>query len=38
MGILLEELSVKQAAALGAKLTGQKKKVLYQWALDNREA
>jgi len=37
MGILLEELSVKQAAALGAKLTGQKKKVLYQWALDNRE-
>jgi len=30
MSVLLEELSVKQAAALGAKLTGVKKKLLYQ--------
>ncbi len=37
MGILLEELSVKQASALAAKVTGQKKKALYQWALDNQD-
>jgi len=36
MSVLLEELSVKQAAALGAKLTGVKKKLLYQWALDQK--
>lgn len=34
MTILLEELSTKQASVLGAKLTGLKKKALYQWALD----
>lgn len=33
MKILLEELPVKQAAAVGAKITGLKKNYLYQWAL-----
>ncbi len=36
MGILLEELPVKQAAALGAKITGVKKNALYQWALEQK--
>lgn len=33
MRILLEELPLKQAASLGAKITGLKKNFLYQWAL-----
>lgn len=33
MKVLLSELPVKQAAAIGAKLTGEKKNKLYQWAL-----
>jgi 16S rRNA (cytidine1402-2'-O)-methyltransferase len=33
IGILLEELSTKQAAALGAKITGLKKNELYEMAL-----
>lgn len=33
MRILLEDLPLKQAAGLGAKLTGLKKNFLYQWAL-----
>ncbi|WP_049723567.1 16S rRNA (cytidine(1402)-2'-O)-methyltransferase [Gilvimarinus polysaccharolyticus] len=37
MTLLLEELPVKQAAALGAKLTGGKKNELYQWALAQRQ-
>jgi len=34
MDVLLEELSVKQSAALAAKITGLKKKPLYQYGLD----
>ena len=37
MQILLDDLPVKQAAALGARLTGVKKNELYQWALTYRE-
>jgi len=34
MKILLEDLPVKQAAAIGAQITGLKKNFLYQWALE----
>jgi 16S rRNA (cytidine1402-2'-O)-methyltransferase len=34
MEILLRDLSVKQASALAAEITGVKKKLLYQWAID----
>lgn len=37
MKILLEELPVKQAAAIGAKITGLKKNFLYQWALEQEK-
>lgn len=33
MRVLMEELPVKQAATLGAKITGLKKNFLYQWAI-----
>lgn len=36
LGILLEELPVKQAAALAAKITGEKKNALYQEALSRK--
>jgi len=36
MTLLLEELPVKQAASLGAKLTGRKKNQLYRWALEQK--
>ena len=37
MDVLLSELSVKQASALAAKITGLKKKPLYQYGLDQQE-
>lgn len=38
LGILLQECSVKQAAALAAQITGQKKNSLYERALQLRDA
>lgn len=38
MEVLLAELPLKQAASIGAKLTGLKKNFLYQWSLDNNES
>lgn len=37
MNILLADLPIKQAAAMGAKITGLKKNFLYQWALAGNE-
>jgi 16S rRNA (cytidine1402-2'-O)-methyltransferase len=37
LAILLKECSVKQAAALAAQLTGQKKNALYQLALELKD-
>ncbi|MGK0442545.1 MAG: 16S rRNA (cytidine1402-2'-O)-methyltransferase [Pseudohongiellaceae bacterium] len=36
MDVLLQELSIKQASALAAKITGLKKKPLYQYGLDQK--
>lgn len=38
LSILLEECSVKQAASLAARITGQKKNALYQIALEMKQA
>ncbi len=35
MNILLDELSVKQASSIASKITGIKKRELYQWALQH---
>ncbi|HSC68881.1 MAG TPA: 16S rRNA (cytidine(1402)-2'-O)-methyltransferase [Cellvibrio sp.] len=37
MNVLLEELPLKQAAAIGAKLIGLKKNFLYDWALQQEK-
>ncbi len=37
MRCLLAQLPVKQAAQIGAEITGLRKKELYQWALDNKD-
>jgi Predicted methyltransferases len=36
--VLLDELPLKQAAAIAAKLSGEKKNKLYKWAVDNKGA
>lgn len=38
MGLLADQLPVKQASQLAAEITGEKKKALYQWALDRKES
>lgn len=38
LAILLQDLPVKQAATLGAEISGLPKKRLYQWALDLKDA
>lgn len=37
LGILLEELPLKQAVALAAKITGERRNQLYQWAVDMKK-
>lgn len=37
LGVLLEELPLKQAVALTAKITGGKRNRLYQWAVDMKK-
>lgn len=37
LGVLLEELPLKQAVALAAKITGEKRNRLYQWAVDMKK-
>jgi len=37
MTTLLEELPIKKAAAMCAKLTGLNKRELYQWALEQKD-
>lgn len=36
MRVLMDELPLKQAAAIAAKLTGEKKNRLYQWGVENK--
>ncbi|WP_075187292.1 16S rRNA (cytidine(1402)-2'-O)-methyltransferase [Teredinibacter haidensis] len=36
MAVLMDELPLKQAAAIGAKLSGEKKNRLYKWAVENK--
>jgi 16S rRNA (cytidine1402-2'-O)-methyltransferase len=36
MRVLIEDLPLKQASALAAKITGLKKNFLYQWALNKK--
>ncbi len=38
MKTLMEELPLKQAASLAAKITGEKKNILYQWGLDYKKS
>lgn len=38
LGILLEDLPLKQAVALAAKITGEKRNRLYQWAVEVKDS